>query len=344
MADPERILVLTREVSDIAGKKLGAIGRITSATRILALNAMIEASRAGEFGHGFAVVANEVKGVSDRVTEVAGEFSSELQAAISELNEIGARIIAHIRGTRLIDFAVNMIDIVDRSLYERACDVRCWAADSLIVGALADGTATERAAERLAAIGRLYTVYLDIWLARSDGRVIASANPSRSAAAKGLDAGQETWFQRAMQSRDADEVQVGAIESNSVLGNMAVITFAAPVRAAGKTLGVLAAHFHWAAQAHKVVSGVRLDQDEEARTHCLLLDNAYRIIASSDQRGVLTHSLPLVTDGKKTGSYLNKDGRLIGFAQSPGFETFRGLGGYGVIIQDPISEDSATTR
>ena len=41
MAEPERILELTKVVSEVADNKIGAIKRITNATRILSLNALI---------------------------------------------------------------------------------------------------------------------------------------------------------------------------------------------------------------------------------------------------------------------------------------------------------------
>jgi hypothetical protein len=37
------------------------------------------------------------------------------------------------------------------------------------------------------------------------------------------------------------------------------------------------------------------------------------------------------------GNYRDETGSLIGFALTPGYETYRGLGWYGVIIQEPVS-------
>jgi hypothetical protein len=44
--------------------------------------------------------------------------------------------VAQIRGSRLPDLSLNAIDIIDRNLYERSCDVRWWATDSAIVDEL----------------------------------------------------------------------------------------------------------------------------------------------------------------------------------------------------------------
>lgn len=338
------ILVLSREVSDIATAKIGEIQRVTALTRVLALNAMIEAKRAGEAGSGFAVVADEVKSISGRITEIASELQNQLATRTNSLSRIWETTLSEVRGRRLADLALNMIDVIDRNLYERSCDVRWWATDSAMVACLEE-PGPERAAfasKRLGVILQSYTVYLDLWVADAQGRVVATGRPDRYPRAVGSSVANESWFRQAMATRDGGEFAVADIELNPVLGNKAVATYATAIRRGGELhgekRGVLGIFFDWEPQAQAVVEAVRLDPEEQGSTRPVLIDSRGRVLAAPGGQGVLTETVVLKHQGRKSGSYVDHDGNLVGFAVTPGYETYRGLGWYGALIQSPQAE------
>jgi methyl-accepting chemotaxis protein len=84
-ANSESVLQVVTDLSEDSAKVaevLGLITGIAEQTNLLALNAAIEAARAGEQGRGFAVVADEVRNLSNR-TKAAAEDVSEILSRFS---------------------------------------------------------------------------------------------------------------------------------------------------------------------------------------------------------------------------------------------------------------------
>ncbi|EWY40489.1 chemotaxis sensory transducer [Skermanella stibiiresistens SB22] len=331
---------LSRGVLDVASKKVSLIEDITRRTKMLAMNARIEAARAGDAGRGFAIVANEVSEISIQVNSITRELRSEIVARVDHLTTTGSTMVREMHGKRLADLSLNMIEIIDRNLYERSCDVRWWATDSAVVDCAAapSEASIAHASQRLGVILESYTVYLDLWIADRDGKVLANGRPDRYRGALGADVSGEPWFQQAMSTRDGGEFTVGDVAPNGKLDNRVVATYATAIRrggdAKGEPIGALGIFFDWEPQAAAVVQGVRLEENERERSRCMLLDARHRIIASSDGRGILSESVPLRRGGDAMGYYSDPRGKLIGYALTPGYETYKGLGWYGVIVQD----------
>lgn len=348
MAHPHQIVELSQRIGQIAEEKIARINKINRATSYLALNALIEASRAGAAGDGFGVVAREVKHVSGQITALSAELAQDLAAEVVRLVNLGDVVLTRMQaqqGQRLADLALNMIDIIDRNLYERSCDVRWWATDSAVVAALEQPghASAAHASRRLGVILDSYTVYLDLWVVDAEGRVLANGRPDRYPRALGAQVRGQPWFERAMATRSGQDFASTDIERAPLLGDSLVATYSTAIRAGGQAngapLGVLAIFFDWQAQSRAVVEGVKFTDEERGRARALLLDSQLRVIAASDGEGVLEETMAFNHRSKPMGHIRREDGELLGYARTPGYETYKGMGWYGVITLQPAAAD-----
>jgi hypothetical protein len=325
---------LTTAVRRISRDKIEEIDLINREATYLAINALIEAARAGEAGRGFAVVANQVKDVSRRIGQLTGELGTEL-AAISET------MVAELerqQGQRLTDLALNMIDVIDRNLYERSCDVRWWATDAAIVECVTTGQdAAAHASKRMSVILDSYTVYLDIWVLDLQGRVVANGRPSKFPVSGVANAAGEEWFRAALRTRSGDEYATANVDAVAELNGAQAAAYATAIREGGasngKIVGVLAVFFDWTKQASAVLDSVRLSNEERSRTRRMIVDAKGRVIADSEQSSGETKRYELQKGSADTGAYRTAEGSFVGYALTTGYESYEGMGWYGVIEQ-----------
>ena len=327
------ILGLVRELTLTMDNTIGEINDVNRRTKMLALNAQIEAARAGQHGAAFGVVAHEMQNLAAITGEAANQMATQTHQRIQSLvGLIGSKV----RGMRLSDLALTNIDLIDRNLFERTCDVRWWATDASVVDALANPVNSRRdhASGRLGTILNSYTVYFDLVLCDRDGRIIANGRPDQYRSA-GKSMGREAWFQDALVTQSGDEYVFESAHRSSLVDDQPVLIYSAAVREGGrvdgKPLGVLGILFDWEGLAQTIVKQTPIAEDEKPNSRCLIADAEGNVLADSSGRQLESH-LPAsvqkvfeeLREQPKGFADVNIDAvpHCVAYARAPGYETY----------------------
>ena len=338
-----RISELALELDDRLAHAIERISNFNSETKFIAINARMEAMRAGgQTGKAFSVVAQAIQNVSQHTADVARKLSHDTHQTVTELREINDLLATRVLGERLSDLALTNIDLIDRNLYERTCDVRWWATDASFVQACTEPARSnlDYATRRLGQILDSYTVYFDIVLCDLEGRIIANGRPElyRSVGSCHAD---KVWFQTALNCSRADEFGFRSVSPSRLVNHERSVMYSCGVREEGqpdgRMIGVLAVIFRWDSLAQTIVERCPLTAEERPRTRVCIVNGEGVVLADTERQFGVRLDLPdlsgLFREPRNYAQVQQQDKRLIvGHAIAPGYETYS-TGWHSLLIQ-----------
>lgn len=346
---PRSMRLLLERISHDVGDYAQQNKKIVSQTKLLSLNASIEAARAGAAGRGFAVVAQEVQKLANNTAKAANEFAGVVLKRINHSTGMAGALVEQMEGMRLQDICQTLVQLIVRNLYERTADVRWWATDTSVWECLLHPTDEAKRAfadQRLSQINQFYSVYANLVLTDLEGRVIASANPKLREALNGSSVADQPWFTLAAGTKSGAEYVVGDVFT-CPLHSQRVLVYATGVRengaAEGKLLGTLGVYFDWENQGNTIVTQEPpFNEADKARSRVLLLDAQHHILADTEGAHTTGQNYALTTNGQTKGSYY-ANGNLIAYARTIGYQEYNGLGWWAAIIQQ-VNDDTESRR
>ena len=105
----EKIVLLSEQTQEVK-MVLTIISEIAEQTNLLALNAAIEAARAGEHGRGFAVVADEVRKLAERTQRSLSDINSTINVIVQSATEASDLMRKNAKETQALIGVSNEVD------------------------------------------------------------------------------------------------------------------------------------------------------------------------------------------------------------------------------------------
>ena len=116
----EKVMIVAQSIRTLAqfaqriDNIIGSVSEIATQSNLLAINASIEAARAGVHGRGFAVVADEVRSLSHQSTQAAGQVRAILEEIQTAMKQA---IRATDEGLEQVDMGVNVATEADNVMH-----------------------------------------------------------------------------------------------------------------------------------------------------------------------------------------------------------------------------------
>lgn len=315
--DASILLVELKEANQNMGKVIESIQEVAKHTNLLSLNSAIEAARAGEAGRGFGVVADEIKKLASRSLVSTKESTKIVENIQAKANEVMA--------VRTADVAYDIIDKIDRNLFERNCDAQAWARFDKVKHCFLskDLQRIDTCNSLLKSLVEIYEVYLDLYVLDLKGNIISAGIHTELI---GMSCEDKNWF---LAAKAANAISVSDLYF-CPLENHYTVAYTCPIMGDdGVTLGYFSTRFNWDF-IYDIIDSARIGKNGEVH----ILNKEGYVIANRDRKGILKDNLKhleaarLAINGEPYGFLFENNGqrntKIYGYAHTRGYNAYPG--------------------
>jgi hypothetical protein len=300
--------------------------------QLISINGIILATDLGKAGTSFIPIFDQITTTGNSTTGKMEELLSEMSSDMLEQNL-----------KALENFSKQAIDLIDRNLFERAADVRWWSTDHAFWEALQEGSEEkfEEAAKRLGIINASYTMYRDLVIADSNGRIVANSKSENRDKLKRMNVSEQSWFRQGMQIARSVQFGVQDVCDSDLENEETSLIYCGGIlengQREGKVLGVLGILFDWENLVHPILEGClpRIKGEVVDGGVAFYVNEEHRVIASTDSENfkigqvvnLPSENLNLEAGESASGIFTTNDKKyIIGSSRTQGYREYKGLG------------------
>lgn len=300
------------------------IDTVAEQSRMLAINAARELGRMGAAG-GFQLITQEIKILAKENRKANEKNKSNVEKLNREMNAM--------IGVRTADVAFDLIDKIDRNLFERNCDVQAWSAFEVIKNFASTPSIKngEKAMTLLQQLRHIYEVYHDIFIADKTGKVIGAAVRMEHL---GKDVNDEEWFLGAKSLKSG--TYVTDLHYSNLIQDYVVSYSCKILDENGEFAGVLTTRFNWK-YILDMIDETKIGKNGEV----YLINKAGVVIGARDRSLIFEKNMLKDCQGAKTilegdceqmygcATERNKENhltRVLGYAKTRGYNCYHGQG------------------
>ena len=315
-------LMNSRLIPDTNKQTYQEIQRNKGDIQLISINGIILATDLGKAGTSFIPIFDQITTTGNSTTGKMEELLSEMSSDMLQQNL-----------KALENFSKQAIDLIDRNLFERAADVRWWSTDK--------EDTFEEASKRLGIINASYTMYRDLVIADSNGRIVANSKSENRDKLKRMNVSEQSWFRQGMQISRSVQFGVQDVCNSDLENEETSLIYCGGIledgQREGKVLGVLGIFFDWENLAGPILEGClpRIKNEVVEGGAAFYMNREREIIASTDsdhfaigqEVNIPIENLKL-EDGESASGIFTDKGRkfIIGSSKTQGYREYTGLG------------------